>query len=152
MFRHSFNCYLIERIKRENELQNIDKSRWYEVNSKCLPEELITQFHQLHYDHETDSFISNCYRKSASVLSMFLFAVARSILKIFMSSTSICGLLGCGSMFVFSEEQFRDFVIPSLKDHHQQQLQNLNYKNNSNINRVSQINYFYFEYNYFIFV
>ncbi len=117
MFRHRMNCYLIERNKRENELQAVDKNRWYAVNRKCLPPALLDTFCGQSYDEGTERFIGECYRKSASMFTSFLIAIARSVLKLFMSATSVCGFLGCGSMFVFSEAQFRDFVVEGLLHH-----------------------------------
>lgn len=117
MFRQRVNCYLIERMKRENELQAVDKTRWYSVNRKCLSPSLEATFQGHTYDDGTEHFIAECYRKSNSMITSFLVAIARSFLKLFMSATSVCGFLGCGSMFVFSEAQFRDFVVDGLLEH-----------------------------------
>ncbi|KAI2799723.1 Methyltransferase-like protein 9 [Blomia tropicalis] len=114
MYRRSLNGYLIERLKRENELKSVDKTRWYTINNACLSSTLSATFHQLSYDSGTDQFISNCYTKANSIVTTFFYAFARTILGLFMSSTSVCGFLGRGSMFVLSNDQFKTFVIDTL--------------------------------------
>lgn len=73
----------------------------YAVNKECLTEELEEKFHQFYYDKETDDFIENCYTKSESLLSLIFYSALRSFLRLFMSSTSICGLLGKSAILEF---------------------------------------------------
>ena len=58
-------------------------------------------------DEETQKFLNLCYEKSDWLFTQMFHSFAKSVLCLFMSSTSVNGLLGRGSMFVFSDNQFR---------------------------------------------
>lgn len=102
---------LYDRMMREEQLRKLDRSKWYIVNMDVLKQEsaedLIPKFVQFSCDEDTDKFIEMCYQKSDWFITHLYHSVARSVLGLFMTSTSINGLLGRGSMFVFSDDQFK---------------------------------------------
>ena len=112
--------YCLERTKRENELQNIDRSRWYKINRGCIHNvELSSKFVENYCDSETSEFIQTCVDGGfQSFVNTFFKSLIRAVLNLFLTSTSICGLLKCGSMFVFSNEQFRSFVVETITAEH----------------------------------
>jgi len=97
---------LYDRMMREEQLRKLDKSKWYKCNLDILPSHLKSLFVEMSGDEDTDRFIESCYQKSDWFLTHLYHSVARSFLNLFMTSTSINGLLGRGSMFVFSRNQF----------------------------------------------
>lgn len=136
--RRSLACYLNERLHREQQLENYDKSKWwalrpawngtngfiflspnfrYQVNQACLPPSFSQRFTPWQMDEETQSFISNCYTKSDRFLANLFYSLLRTLLKLFLTSTSICGLLGCGRMHIFSRAQIEKFISDD-DDHH----------------------------------
>lgn len=97
---------LYERMIREDQLRNFDHSKWYEVNLDNMSPDIAAKFKKMSYDNETDQFIQNCYRKSEWLFTHLFNAIARAFLGLFLTSTSVNGLLRRGSMFVFSNQQF----------------------------------------------
>ncbi|XP_074595607.1 protein-L-histidine N-pros-methyltransferase [Brevipalpus obovatus] len=95
-----------ERMIQENQLRNFDHKKWYECDLSVLDERIASKFKKMSYDNETDEFIQNCYQKSDWLFTQMFKSLARAFLSIFMTATSINGLLKRGSMFVFSNEQF----------------------------------------------
>ena len=100
---------LYDRMTREEQLRKLDKSRWYKCNLESISSsrpDLSAKFVEMSSDEETDEFIESCYQKSDWFVTHLYHSVARSFLNLFMTSTSINGFLGRGSMFVFSKSQF----------------------------------------------
>lgn len=97
---------LYERMIREDQLRSFDHSKWYEVNLDNMNPNIAAKFKKMSYDNETDQFIQNCYRKSEWLFTHLFNAIARAFLGLFLTSTSVNGLLKRGSMFVFSNQQF----------------------------------------------
>lgn len=93
-------------MMREEQLRKLDKSKWYKCNLDILPSHLKSLFVEMSSDEDTDRFIESCYQKSDWFITHLYHSVARSFLNLFMTSTSINGLLGRGSMFVYSKNQF----------------------------------------------
>ena len=58
-------------------------------------------------DSETQNFIENSKDKSNWLFTQLYHSFALTFLRLFMSTTSINGLLNRGSMFVFSISQFQ---------------------------------------------
>ncbi|XP_063235849.1 protein-L-histidine N-pros-methyltransferase [Bacillus rossius redtenbacheri] len=100
--RTLYNKYLAD-----ERLQNYDRRKWYAVDPGRLPPTIASLFLQLSADQETEQFLEQATEKSDWVLTQLWHSLARSFLGLFMTQTSINGLLGRGSMFVFSLEQFR---------------------------------------------
>lgn len=84
-------------------------TQWYKITDlNQLP--FADKFVELDEDDETKNFLFKCFEKSENFLMQLLHSFIMSILRFFMSITSINGLLHRGSMFVFSIQQFR-FLI-----------------------------------------
>ncbi|XP_067912718.1 methyltransferase-like protein 9 [Heterodontus francisci] len=82
------------------------KLQWYVCDTELLPTHLQPLFVQSHLDAETSEFLRLCSEKSRWLFVQIYYSLVTSVFGLFMSKTSINGLLGRGSMFVFSEEQF----------------------------------------------
>ncbi|KAL0270487.1 UNVERIFIED_CONTAM: hypothetical protein PYX00_007884 [Menopon gallinae] len=63
-------------------------------------------FLQLSLDRETEEFLKQSFEKSSRVFVQIWHCFAKAFLSMFVTQTSINGLLRRGSMFVFSSEQF----------------------------------------------
>ncbi|XP_052817997.1 uncharacterized protein LOC128244019 [Mya arenaria] len=83
---------------------------WYSVDHSRLPEWMCDHFVQLSEDSETRDFLENCYEKSDWVVTQIYHSLAKAFLSWFMETTSINGLLGRGSMFVFSRSHFQQLL------------------------------------------
>lgn len=79
--------------------------QWYSCDTDLLPDHLRPLFVQSHLDGETVAFLRQSSEKSGWLLVQIYHSLVTSVFGFFMSKTSINGLLGRGSMFVFSEEQ-----------------------------------------------
>ncbi|XP_078274173.1 protein-L-histidine N-pros-methyltransferase [Rhinoraja longicauda] len=79
--------------------------QWYSCDSDLLPDHLRLLFVQSHLDGATMAFLRQSSEKSGWLLVQIYYSLLTSVFGFFMSRTSINGLLGRGSMFVFSEEQ-----------------------------------------------
>lgn len=110
LLRGSLARSLYERMQREEQLRRFDKNKWYSMDRDLLSPEMNATFVQMSCDEETQHFLDVCYEKSDQYLTHLFQSIARTILCLFMTSTSVNGLLGRGSMFVFSDAQFRTLV------------------------------------------
>lgn len=106
IIRGSLARSLYERMLREEQLRNFDSSKWYKCDLTKVDESIASKFVELSYDTETDNFIKTCYQKSDWLFTHIFNALAQAFLGLFMTATSINGLLKRGSMFVFSNQQF----------------------------------------------
>lgn len=86
----------------------MDKRQWYQCGE--LSEHARRTFQEQSVDEETAHFLQQASHKSDWVFTQLWHSLARSILSIFMSQTSINGLLGRGSMFVVSRRQLERLV------------------------------------------
>uniref|UniRef100_A0A7M4FUC2 Methyltransferase 9, His-X-His N1(pi)-histidine n=1 Tax=Crocodylus porosus TaxID=8502 RepID=A0A7M4FUC2_CROPO len=82
-------------------------NEWYVCNTEQLSESLQPIFVQSYLDQGTQIFLNNSIEKSGWLFIQLYHSFVSSIFSLFMSRTSINGLLGRGSMFVFSPEQFQ---------------------------------------------
>ena len=108
---------LYDRMMREEQLRKLDKSKWYVCDLQQIGSEnssLVSKFVQMDLDEEGSQFIDTCYQKSDWFMTHLYHSVARSLLNLFMTSTSINGLLDRGSMFVFSANQLQA-LYPELE-------------------------------------
>ncbi|KFQ03244.1 Methyltransferase-like 9, partial [Leptosomus discolor] len=92
---------------------------WYVCNTEQLSESLQPVFVQSYLDQGTQIFLNNSIEKSGWLFIQLYHSFVSSIFSLFMSRTSINGLLGRGSMFVFSPEQFQRLlkINPEWKSH-----------------------------------
>ncbi|XP_055953709.1 protein-L-histidine N-pros-methyltransferase-like [Argiope bruennichi] len=110
--RSSLARSLYEKMVRDDNLRHLDKSKWYDVDLDLVDCEIKDVFFASRVDDETEDFLENCFEKSDWLMTQIFHALVRSLMCWFMSRTSINGLLGRGSMFVFSNAQFENIVSP----------------------------------------
>ncbi|XP_060116817.1 protein-L-histidine N-pros-methyltransferase isoform X1 [Heteronotia binoei] len=84
-----------------------ENHQWYLCNTEQLCESLQPVFVQSYLDQGTQIFLNNSIEKSGWLFIQLYHSFVSSVFSLFMSRTSINGLLGRGSMFVFSPEQFQ---------------------------------------------
>ncbi|VDP42603.1 unnamed protein product [Schistosoma mattheei] len=97
---------MYEKLDHQNKHSNSNHDHWYDYRAEYVDFELRDKFIKSKQDEETCEFLNNCYVKSDWLFTHFYHAVAKAVLTWFMTSTSINGLVGRGSMFVFSSAQF----------------------------------------------
>ncbi|KAK3529327.1 hypothetical protein QTP70_029149 [Hemibagrus guttatus] len=83
---------------------------WYRCCPDLLGEKIRPLFVQSQLDEETEAFLERSVEKSGWVFTQLYHSFFSSIFSPIISRTSINGLLGRGSMFVFSQEQFRQLL------------------------------------------
>ncbi|XP_068100608.1 protein-L-histidine N-pros-methyltransferase [Hyperolius riggenbachi] len=81
--------------------------KWYACDTQTLSEALRPMFVQSYLDDGTQTFLNRSIEKSGWLSIQLYHSFMSSVFSMFMSRTSINGLLGRGSMFVFSQEQFQ---------------------------------------------
>lgn len=112
---------LYGKLEHQRKHANTTHEYWYTCQFQFLSAEIARSFIKCEQDEETNKFLANCFEKSDWIFTHFYHAIAKACLTWFMTSTSINGLLGRGSMFVFSSSQFRKL---------------LNFDENSNLNAL----------------
>lgn len=113
--RGSLARTLYNKYQQDQRLQRLDKNEWYRCGD--VPESARDLFQQLSMDAETQLFLDQASQKSDWVFTQVWHSIVKTLLGVFLSQTSINGLLGRGSMFVFSQQQFVSLmgdVGPSL--------------------------------------
>ncbi|KAM5152041.1 protein-L-histidine N-pros-methyltransferase [Mantella aurantiaca] len=81
--------------------------QWYVCDTQKLSDALRPIFVQSYLDEGTQTFLDRSIEKSGWLSIQLYHSFMSSVFSMFMSRTSINGLLGRGSMFVFSPEQFQ---------------------------------------------
>lgn len=104
--RSSLVKSLVSKLEAEKELENMDRSIWYSVDLASVKEHLALKFIQLGEDEDTSAFIKHSFDQSDWLLTQLYYNLAKSLLSWFYCQTDINGLLGRGSMFVFSKAHF----------------------------------------------
>nr|XP_017834296.1 protein-L-histidine N-pros-methyltransferase isoform X5 [Callithrix jacchus] len=96
-----------------------ENHQWYVCNREKLCESLQAVFVQSYLDQGTQIFLNNSIEKSGWLFIQLYHSFVSSVFSLFMSRTSINGLLGRGSMFVFSPDQFQRLlkINPDWKTH-----------------------------------
>ncbi|XP_060717798.1 methyltransferase-like protein 9 isoform X1 [Tachysurus vachellii] len=83
---------------------------WYRCSPDLLGEKIRPLFVQSQLDEETQAFLQRSEEKSGWVFTQIYHSLFSTIFSPIISRTSINGFLGRGSMFVFSQEQFRQLL------------------------------------------
>lgn len=111
---------LYEKQKADERLQAYDKTQWYRVDRTRIREDLLRLWVPLgagprrdQPDKAAELFLMKSAERSDSLPLQTWHSLARSALSWFISRTSINGLLGRGSMHVFSGEQFQTLMEAS---------------------------------------
>ncbi|KAK4474728.1 hypothetical protein MN116_001853 [Schistosoma mekongi] len=97
---------MYEKLEHQNKHLHSNHDNWYDYRPEYVDFEFRDIFIQSYQDEETCKFLDNCYMKSDWLFTHFYHAIVKAALTWFMTSTSINGLVGRGSMFVFSSAQF----------------------------------------------
>ncbi|KAI5103041.1 methyltransferase-like protein 9 isoform X1, partial [Silurus meridionalis] len=84
--------------------------QWYHCTPDLLGEKIQHLFVQSQLDEDTQTFLQRSVEKSGCVLTQLYHSFFSSIFSPIISRTSINGFLGRGSMFVFSQNQFRQLL------------------------------------------
>lgn len=84
--------------------------KWYSCDLQQFPEHIQHLFVQLTLDETTGAFLDLSYEKSDWYLMQVWHSMAKSFLSWIMTTTSVNGLLGRGSMFVLSNQQFQTLL------------------------------------------
>ena len=106
------------KLKADEFWLNGDKRHFYAINPLQLVDAgkranvgavqpVIDRFIEMFEDEATKEFINSSVDQADSVLTQMWHSLAKSVLSFFYTQTDINGYLQRGSMFVFSEEQFR---------------------------------------------
>ncbi|XP_057319581.1 protein-L-histidine N-pros-methyltransferase [Microplitis mediator] len=111
---------LWEKQKADERLRAYDKTRWYRVDKSKIREDILKLWIPLGIgerkdepDKSAQDFLARSADKSDSLFLQVWHSLATSALSWFISRTSINGLLGRGSMHVFSTEQFLQLMDTS---------------------------------------
>ncbi|XP_073399100.1 protein-L-histidine N-pros-methyltransferase isoform X1 [Dendrobates tinctorius] len=106
-------------VSHQEEFLQSRPQQWYLCDKEKLSEELHPIFVQSFLDQGTQTFLNRSIEKSGWLSIQLYHSFMSSVFSMFMSRTSINGLLGRGSMFVFSPEQFQRLlkVGPDWKSH-----------------------------------
>ncbi|XP_032681039.1 methyltransferase-like protein 9 isoform X2 [Odontomachus brunneus] len=111
---------LYDKEKADEWLEDYDKRRWYRVDRRKFSEDLLNLWIPLGTGPDADlpdkaakHFITRSTERSDSLSLQAWHSLARSVLSWFITRTSINGLLGRGSMHVFSSEQFQRLMNAS---------------------------------------
>ncbi|KAG7210641.1 hypothetical protein KM043_012155 [Ampulex compressa] len=111
---------LYDKQKADERLEAYDKTQWYTVDGGKIREDLLNLWVPLgagprhdQPDKAAEIFLIKSAERSDSLHLQAWHSLARSALSWFISRTSINGLLGRGSMHVFSGEQFQKLMDAS---------------------------------------
>ncbi|KAK3581155.1 hypothetical protein CHS0354_024687 [Potamilus streckersoni] len=105
--RNSLARAMYQRMLVDSQHKMNNHRYWYSVDTSQFPVDICNKFVQCQQDNETTQFLNNCYEKADWLFTQIRDSFVKSILSWFMTSTSINGLLGRGSMFVFSKAQLQ---------------------------------------------
>ncbi|CAF0769143.1 unnamed protein product [Didymodactylos carnosus] len=110
-FRSTWARAVYNKIQNDRCLEDIDHRIWYKLeNNNLLLENIRPLFIQFNEDNDTKEFLQKSYEKSEWLLTQLFHSVVTSLLTLFLTRTSTNGLLGRGSMFVYSTEQFSSLL------------------------------------------
>lgn len=104
--RGALSRALYDRYVLDQELKDFNKDYWYKCSLERLHPDVRSKFVQSSFDRETENFLQSCEKKSDQIFLQLWYSLAKTLLSLFMSHTNINGLLGRGSMFVVSSQQF----------------------------------------------
>ncbi|CAL7940795.1 unnamed protein product [Xylocopa violacea] len=108
---------LYDKQRRDEQLEMYDKTQWYKVNRTKVREDLLRLWIPLgagpsydQPDKTAEIFLMKSIERSNSLPLQAWHSLANYALSWFISRTSINGLLGRGSMHIFSCEQFQKLI------------------------------------------
>ncbi|XP_046418866.1 protein-L-histidine N-pros-methyltransferase isoform X1 [Neodiprion virginianus] len=111
---------IYDKQKADERLRVYDKTQWYKVDETRIREDLRNLWVPLGVGANNDEpdeaasvFLEKSAERSDSLLLQTWHSFAKSALSWFISRTSINGLLGRGSMHVFSSDQFKKLMTAS---------------------------------------
>lgn len=98
---------LFANMVSEIEDADLEAQEWYLCSTDLLGDTVRPLFIQSHLDPDTQVFLKHSVDKSGWMFTQLYHSFMSTVLSPLVSRTSINGLLGRGSMFVFSPDQFR---------------------------------------------
>jgi len=101
---------LLQKQKFDNEFAEFDAVQWYKIDTDKINGSLRDNFMQLDFDKETQEFLEISQDISDNVFLQLYYSIAVAFLQIFLSKTSINGILHKGSMFLFSHDHIRQLL------------------------------------------
>uniref|UniRef100_A0A914ZNV8 DREV methyltransferase n=1 Tax=Parascaris univalens TaxID=6257 RepID=A0A914ZNV8_PARUN len=111
---HRIAQMLLAKEESDYRLLLSDKSDWYLINHENVSRSMNEKWHQFFLDREAESFLEKSFKTSNAICLQLYYAFASAILSLVLTKTSINGILGRGGMFIFSTDQFREFMqMPS---------------------------------------
>ncbi|XP_063596273.1 protein-L-histidine N-pros-methyltransferase-like [Penaeus indicus] len=85
------------RMLTDGRLRNMSLAGLYAVDELALADNVRERFVQLSTDEETRSFLDNCFEQSEWIFTQIWHSVAKALLGMFMTQTSINGMRIVGS-------------------------------------------------------
>lgn len=111
MYRgRAITSILLQKQKFDEEFAEFDAFQWYKIDTDKINGSLRDNFIQLNYDKETQEFLKISQNISDNVFLQLYYSIAVAFLQIFLSKTSINGILHKGSMFLFSHDHIRQLL------------------------------------------
>ncbi|XP_060868365.1 protein-L-histidine N-pros-methyltransferase isoform X2 [Metopolophium dirhodum] len=107
---------IAEKALLSESLRNLNKATWYSVDKSQLDNDVFSSFVQMNADADTERFLDDSIEQSDRLLPQVWKSMVSSVLNVFMTKTSINGLLRRGSMFVFSTDQIRRLLNMTFFD------------------------------------
>uniref|UniRef100_A0A914GU01 Uncharacterized protein n=1 Tax=Globodera rostochiensis TaxID=31243 RepID=A0A914GU01_GLORO len=98
------------KFKSKNVAPKAFVGHWYDVDHRFLTEEAQRHFVPLQLDDETNEFLHSSLVVSNSICLQIYYSFVASLLSVFLTKTSINGLLDRGRMFIFSHAHVRAFL------------------------------------------
>ncbi|XP_050543121.1 protein-L-histidine N-pros-methyltransferase [Daktulosphaira vitifoliae] len=108
--RRNIAKLIAEKSLLSQSLKNSNKAAWYNVRKENLTDEVYVKFVQMSLDKDTEQFLDDSTEQSDNLITQLWQSAVSTVLNVFMTKTSINGLLRRGSMFVFSLEQIRKLL------------------------------------------
>ncbi|VDK47118.1 unnamed protein product [Anisakis simplex] len=113
MYRgHRIAQMLLAKEQSDEYLLSVDRAQWYHVDHSKLASspQMNEKWHQFYMDRETEQFLEDSFDTSNAICLQVYYALASAVLSMMMSKTSINGVLNRGGMFIFSTQQFHEFM------------------------------------------
>ncbi|KAJ6645450.1 Protein-L-histidine N-pros-methyltransferase [Pseudolycoriella hygida] len=109
--RGVFARALYDKVNNDRYLEGYDMRLWYKLPNE-LPEKYQSKFVQLEEpDDTTRRWLDEAKVLSANLWLQIWHIIARLFLATFMTQTDVNGLLKRGSMFILSENHFKDLLV-----------------------------------------
>ncbi|CAJ0576539.1 unnamed protein product, partial [Mesorhabditis spiculigera] len=111
LYRGSRITEMLEAKKQvDDQMSIVDRTDWYVPRESLLSERAAELFYLSFFDTSTQRFLDDSFTASNSMCLQTWYALASTLLSLFVTKTSSNGLLNRGGMHIFSSEQLREFL------------------------------------------